>query len=543
MRKSWFIIGLFIVIFISFFVRFYRLSEFPISLSIDEVNIGHNAYSILKTGADEWGKAWPLAFKSVGDYKPPVNVYLTVPSIAIFGLNEFAVRFPSAFLGSLTSLVLILLLLELGFSKKSALITGFWLAILPWHIHFSRASFEAITGLFLTIFAVWLFLKWKNSQKFIYLFGSIVGFSLAVWAYHAQRAFVPLLFIFLLWLFRDSLKTNRKIKSQLLLTIPVLVLFAAPFLKLTFFTPAVKQRAMATSIMRESSLVKAIHHGQYSNLKELIFDNDFYLILRHWAGKYLNYFDPQFIFLSGMELTPKGYPSFGLLYGFDLAIFALGIWFLLKSKNKKLKQLASFWFFAGPIPASLTMNEQHPLRALVWLPSFAIILGAGFELVFAWLKELKAKLVFIAGYLLLIAVSLIYFYDLYFYQFPKFHSEFWQYGFKDIAVYACEHKQQYDNVIISETFGSFGPTITGIPYSYVLFYCQYDPAKFVADGRKIDNFIFRRVDWLHDQNRPNDLLIASPWDFPPDGPPKEKVVKEIKFLNGRTGFYFVESGD
>jgi len=38
-------------------------------------------------------------------------------------------------------------------------------------------------------------------------------------------------------------------------------------------------------------------------------------------------------------------------------------------------------------------------------------------------------------------------------------------------------------------------------------------------------------------------LIASPWDFPPDGPPKEKVVKEIKFLNGRTGFYFVESGD
>jgi len=98
---------------VALFARFYKLSQHPVSLSMDEVSIGYNAYSILKTGRDEWGQSFPLAFRSVGDYKPPVNIYLTVPSIAFFGLTEFAVRAPVALLGSLSVIVFIFLLKEL----------------------------------------------------------------------------------------------------------------------------------------------------------------------------------------------------------------------------------------------------------------------------------------------------------------------------------------------------------------------------------------------------------------------------------------------
>src|SRR3989344_1223720 len=89
---------LFLIILLAFFLRIYKLGSVPPSLYWDEASLGYNAYSILKTARDEHGKFLPLTnFAAFGDYKPPGYIYAAVPSIAIFGLNEFAIRFPSAF--------------------------------------------------------------------------------------------------------------------------------------------------------------------------------------------------------------------------------------------------------------------------------------------------------------------------------------------------------------------------------------------------------------------------------------------------------------
>src|SRR5689334_16268177 len=98
----------FVIFFLAFFARFYQLTQFPPGLTIDEVAIGYNAYSILKTGKDEWGNFLPLSFRSVGDYKAPILIYLTVPFIALFGETEFAVRLPVA-ISSLISVFVIAL--------------------------------------------------------------------------------------------------------------------------------------------------------------------------------------------------------------------------------------------------------------------------------------------------------------------------------------------------------------------------------------------------------------------------------------------------
>src|SRR3989344_1369248 len=82
-------------------LRTVNLGDHPSGLTWDEAGLGYNAYSILKTGRDEFGTFLPIVFKSFGDYKPGIYVYLTVPSVAIFGLTEFAVRFPSALFGAL----------------------------------------------------------------------------------------------------------------------------------------------------------------------------------------------------------------------------------------------------------------------------------------------------------------------------------------------------------------------------------------------------------------------------------------------------------
>ena len=99
--------ALFFIIFVlAVFLRFYKLSSNPPSLYWEEAALGYDAYSILKTGKDFHGNKFPLvAFESFGDWKPSLYFYTLVPSIALFGLNEFAVRFPSAFFGSLTVLL------------------------------------------------------------------------------------------------------------------------------------------------------------------------------------------------------------------------------------------------------------------------------------------------------------------------------------------------------------------------------------------------------------------------------------------------------
>ena len=133
--------------------RFYKLGAVPTSLNADEAAIGYNAYSILKTGKDEYGRKFPLLFQSFDDFKMPVYIYLTVPSIAIFGLNDFSVRLPSALLGTLTVFVTYLLIEGLFASIPIGVIASFLLAISPWHLQFSRSAYEANIAVFLMFWA------------------------------------------------------------------------------------------------------------------------------------------------------------------------------------------------------------------------------------------------------------------------------------------------------------------------------------------------------------------------------------------------------
>ena len=90
---------LFLIVVIAIFVRFIFINSAPPSLNWDEISHGYNAYSILKTGKDEWGKFMPLIFRAYGDYKLPLYIYLTAISELFFGLSTFSVRLISAISG------------------------------------------------------------------------------------------------------------------------------------------------------------------------------------------------------------------------------------------------------------------------------------------------------------------------------------------------------------------------------------------------------------------------------------------------------------
>src|SRR4030042_6821920 len=93
MKKNTYLFLLILISLVALVLRLWKLGSIPPSLNWDEAAFGYNAYSILKTARDEYGNFLPLA---------PIYVYLAVPSVALFGLTEFAVRFPAALFGALS---------------------------------------------------------------------------------------------------------------------------------------------------------------------------------------------------------------------------------------------------------------------------------------------------------------------------------------------------------------------------------------------------------------------------------------------------------
>src|SRR3989344_4799221 len=218
------------IIILAAVLRFYQLGQNPPSLNWDEVAHGYNAYSILKTGKDEFGYFLPLSIRSFDDYKPPLYTYLTVPSVGIFGLNEFAVRLPAAIIGTLSVIAIYFLAKELlqKLDKKKqeliALASAFFLAISPWSLQFSRAAFEGNIGVFFLMLGILLFLKGLRDGKF-FIFSSM-AFVLSIYSYHSFRLLIPILLFFLALFFWQEILKKKVFfiiffVSLIFLTLPV----------------------------------------------------------------------------------------------------------------------------------------------------------------------------------------------------------------------------------------------------------------------------------------------------------------------------------
>ena len=195
-----------LIILIAIFFRFYNLSNVPPQPTVDEVSIGYNAYSILKTGADEYGTKFPILLRAYDDWRPALYVYLVVPFIALFDLTVLSVRLPSVILSTLSIIAVYFLLRELFRSKEKShfsfqdpassvpLLTSLLLAISPWHIYISRLGHEVNASYAFFIFGLLFFFRFINKEKWnLYL--SALFFALSFNSYQSTKLVVPLILL------------------------------------------------------------------------------------------------------------------------------------------------------------------------------------------------------------------------------------------------------------------------------------------------------------------------------------------------------------
>src|SRR3989344_291800 len=141
-------VSLLVIILLAAFLRVYKLDLVPPSLNWDEVDAGYNAYSIANWARDEWGQFLPLVFTSFRDDKHPVHIYLTAPIVKLFGLSDFTTRLSAAIVGLLSVCIIFYLARILFKNDLTALFAAIFLAVSPYHLHFSRGLWEINFALF-----------------------------------------------------------------------------------------------------------------------------------------------------------------------------------------------------------------------------------------------------------------------------------------------------------------------------------------------------------------------------------------------------------
>lgn len=524
------------------FLRFYQITKNPISLSIDEVAFGYNAFSIFKTGRDEYGKFLPLSFKSTGDYKNPVPIYAMVPSIAVFGLNEFSVRLPTALIATLSIPILFLLFLEITQSRIISLVATLFLTISPWHIYYSRYVSDHLMAATLVVLGVLCFLRMLKKGGYFLSIASAIFFILSMYTYYAERLFIPLLILLLFFLKRTDLRIRAK---QLVLFMIISAMIASPLIFSILFG-ADRARAQMTWFGNDVEFVRNVAVKPLKNIPFLTSDN--LLLVVFGARKYLNYFDPGFLFYNGLNMTKGGSYGLGVLYLFEIPFLIWGIIALIKKKIQG-KGLIIAWILLGLIPASLTNNEQHPGRTFVILPMLMLISAIGtvelFKFIRSRFNQRLIKLV-LASFLIVVLWNLTQAFLIYSVHFPRQRGEDFMEGTKETVEYALANKNKYKEIVFDPYRGIEAPYIVSIPHMYILFYSQYDPAiyqkeeKIRPDGSfGFDKFTIRRIDWREDRFKKDTLFVGSPWSLPEKDLKNGEILRKVYLSGGQAAFLIV----
>ncbi len=499
------------ILFFAAILRLWKLGSVPPGLTPDEASLGYNAYSILKTGRDEYGKLLPIVFKSFGDYKPGLYVYTAIPFVELFGLNEWSVRLSSALAGILI-VYLIYRISSLLITKHVhsdagillSIIVAFVAATNPWLIYFSRGAWEANLSLALTLAGVYFFIKSLREEKLLIF--STLFFSLTLLAYQGAKLSTFLVVIILLIIywreFWQKFSSSKTIIVSVILgfvvSLPiVLSLFSGQAGRLSVFS--IFSYPRSEDYLNGFLSQGAEGHGE---LNYYTFHSESLNFARGIMGRWFNHFSGKFLFFSGDYQNPKqSAPNSGMLLLIDLILLPLGFVFILKSKflNPKFKRFILLWLVLSPLPAVLSRDQVQATRALNM--SIPLVLVSSFGLYYLLRLSTKFRYGFFCYLILPIAylASFIYFVDSYFVHLPTHNAKYWFYGFKETVNNISKIENNYDRIIFQQSYSQ--------PYIYFLFYQRYDPkiyqakSKFKSGGsdvglvESLDNIEFISLSW------------------------------------------------
>lgn len=366
---------LILILLLATFFRFWKISQNPISLFGDELDLGYQAYSVLKTGEDYYGNFLPIHFHSLAEWRTPLYLYSAVPTVAIWGITPLGVRVPAAVFGVLGILAIYLFIRELTGKESLALISAGIMTISPWHLQYSRAGFEVTQMLFLLLMGLWLFFRSINKKNGKLLWLSVACLVLTPWVYSTAKLFTPLLLIFLFIVWRKQiLSFSRKhlisaCIAGLVVGIPIAysTLFgggAQRFDYLSVFTDPTIEGQVGEARIQDAHARGPLVVGISPLLSDKIFHNRFTVIGSVIIRNYLQAFSSEFLFIQGDPDLRQSIES-GEFYKIDAIFLILGsalFFFKVRMRDSRREVLFSFGLLPGhyrpPLPVMVEIMQH-----------------------------------------------------------------------------------------------------------------------------------------------------------------------------------------
>lgn len=516
MKNKFLWAGAILIIVIGSVVRLVGLDKSPPSLGFDEAALGYNAYSLMKTGRDEYGNFLPVSLRSFNDFKPALYAYLTVPFIKLWGLNDVSVRMVSAISGIVSLVFLFLLLRKFLENKYYLLVTFLVLSFEPWRLHFSRNAFETHLSSMFFLIGSYCLLALKGKGRF----WALLFLILSAYSYHSARLGAPLLLVFwaidpiklldgrnlLINLRKSLLKNWRKFSLLLLFMIGCVPIFTANSGSLVL-----------TRFKQENVFNRFYPYAPRELLNPL---SSLYFFGGIVSGHVFSHISPINLnnrIYDWVKMSPQFIPEMGMLGWVEGIIFVFGLWYLIKNIMKLEKyRFLIYWIVAGIAPAAATWTWFHPLRSLNIYPAMEIIVALGGWQIVSCINS-KLKIIPLRGranskLLLGILVSMILGVTIIFtinnellYSAYENHGEYQPGGYKEGMGYLKSIQDNYDQIIIDTPHAQgfiFLFFYQAINPAYIQSFASIRPKPGIEGNLTFDfgKFVFRKVDWPKDKN-------------------------------------------
>lgn len=483
-------------------LRLYKLMDAPPAMNWDEASYGYNAYSLWKTGKDEYGTPLPSSIRSFDDYKPPLYAYATAPIVGIFGLNELNTRLVSAVSGILTIVVTFALASRLLRNTKAGLIAAAVVATSPWSAHYSRLAFEAVPALLLLTISWWYLLKGETDrQKYVLALGFA---TLSYFSYNSHKIYWLIVAGWIAWKIRKDIFKEMKLICKL----------------------AVICLPIGYSVLFGNTLARFSTTSIFPLYKET---HSIYLFAGEFVNRYTAYFSPVNVFVRGTNEPNQKVFDLAVFYPFEVVFFAAGAWWIIKKHTKNI--FVTWMLVLAPIPAALTWSWFTPIRVLPLWWLISLIIGKGMWEAIAWLtgKWRIGMAAMVAGWWV---ISIWWYLMAEVWYMPYVDYGQWQWGFREAIAAIQPYKDKYKYVVWE--------TPQAQPHIFTLFYAKFSPAeyqKYLADhpvqsprtNFDIPGFYYRKIFWPKDKDLKDVLFIGTVYSLPENDVKRDgvKIMQDI----------------
>jgi 4-amino-4-deoxy-L-arabinose transferase-like glycosyltransferase len=341
-------------------LSFWRLSDAPMVIGGDEAYFALHAQSIASTGHDIDGRFLPLFFRiDLTTWYQPMLVYLMAPTVRLFGVSEWSIRAPIAFIGVVNVLLMYAIGQRLFADTRYAVLGALMLAMTPAHLILTRMALDYLCPLPFVLGWLWCLLTAIETDNVRLAFAGGLLLAVGFFSYIAAWFMMPVYFVI-------TAAALIFARSRWRLIAAACLGFLAPLVPFMLWLRL--HEDVFRTIVARYSLAGAEHSSVFQSLRYLLH----YFVLQERISLYWRYFDPVYLFLTGSPDLALGTRKAGIFLVAVGVLLVYGIYDILRRTDRGVLLLAGF--ASAPV-APVLINSGNAIQRQVVLLPFGVLIA------------------------------------------------------------------------------------------------------------------------------------------------------------------------